>query len=68
MNATTTRLAAVTKDLWAKWQYTHESWADAKSLEFERKYLQELVASVDKTVTVMEDLDKLLTKIKSDCE
>jgi Cdc6-like AAA superfamily ATPase len=68
MNATTTRLAAVTKDLWAKWQYTRESWTDTKSLEFERKYLQELMASVDKTVTVMEELDKLLTKIKSDCE
>lgn len=68
MNATTTRLAALTKDLWAKWQYTRESWTDAKSLEFERKYLQELNASVDKAVNVMEELDKLLTRIRSDCE
>ena len=68
MNANSTRLAALTKDLWAKWQYTRESWSDAKSLEFERKYLQELNASVEKTVTVMEQLDKLLTKIKTDCE
>ncbi len=68
MNATTTRLAALTKDLWAKWQYTRESWSDSKSLEFERKYLQELNASVDKSVNVMQELEKLLTKIKIDCE
>ncbi len=68
MNASTARLAAVTKDLWAKWQFTRDSWADAKSLEFERKYLQELNASVDKTVAVMEELEKLLNKIKADCE
>lgn len=68
MNATSGRLSAITKELWVKWQHTRESWADAKSLEFERKYLQELNASVDKAVSVMEQLDKLLTKIKSDCE
>lgn len=68
MNAATTRLGAVTKDLWAKWQYTRESWSDAKSLEFERQFLQELNASVEKTVTVMDQLEKLLTKIKTDCE
>ncbi len=68
MNAATTRLGAVTKDLWAKWQYTRETWSDAKSLEFERQYLQELNASVEKTVAVMDQLEKLLTKIKTDCE
>ncbi len=68
MNAATTRLSAVTKDLWAKWQYTRESWSDSKSLEFERQYLQELNASVDKAVAAMEELEKLLSKIKSDCE
>jgi hypothetical protein len=68
MSVSSTRLAAVTKDLWVKWQHTRESWADAKSIEFERKYLQELTAGVDKAVSVIEQLDKLLTKIKSDCE
>jgi hypothetical protein len=68
MSVSSSRLAAITKDLWVKWQQTRETWADAKSLEFERKYLQELNAGVDKAVTVMEQLDKLLTKIKSDCE
>ncbi len=68
MNASSARLAALTKELWVNWQHTRESWTDSKSLEFEGKYLQELNASVEKTVIVMEELNKLLTKIRTDCE
>jgi hypothetical protein len=62
------RLAAITKELWLQWQQTKESWRDAKSEEFQRKYIQELLVSVDKSVTVIEELDKLVTKIRKDCE
>ena len=41
---------------------------DAKCEQFEREYMQELVASVDRAVAVMEQLDKLVTKIRKDCE
>jgi hypothetical protein len=68
MNPSGSRVAALTKELWLHWQQTREDWADSKSQEFERKYLQELNASVDKTVTVMEELDKLLNRIRKDCE
>jgi hypothetical protein len=51
-----------------QWQQTKESWRDEKSAEFEQKYLSELVAAVDKSVTVIEQLDKLIEKIKKDCE
>ena len=44
------------------------SWRDAKSDEFQHKYLEELVSSVDKTVAVIEQLDKLILKIRHDCE
>lgn len=62
------RLAAVTKELSLHWQETKNYWKDAKSLEFERRYLAELFARVDKTVTVIEKLDQLLTKVRQDCE
>ena len=62
------RLSALTKDLWVRWQQTRDYWADSKSQEFEAKYLQELVPSVDRTVSVIDQLDKLITKIKKDCE
>lgn len=68
MNASGARLAAISKQLWLDWQQTKEQWSDVKSQEFERKFLLELFSSVDKTVTVIEQLDKLMTKIRKDCE
>lgn len=68
MNANGSRLFAVTKELWVQWQRTREHWRDAKSLEFQHQYLEELMSSVDKTVTVIDQIDKLITKIKRDCE
>lgn len=68
MSASGSRVGALTKELWVQWQRTREEWSDAKSQEFEHKYLQELVAGVDKTMTVIDDLDKLLHKIRRDCE
>jgi hypothetical protein len=68
MNANGSRLEAITRELWVQWQQTRQSWADDKSREFEQKYLEELVQSVDKSVAVIEQLDKLLTRIKRDCE
>jgi hypothetical protein len=68
MNANATRLSGITRDLWGHWQQTKAYWRDAKCREFEEKYLAELIASVDKTVGVIEQLDKLLQRIRKDCE
>ena len=68
MKASGNRLAGITKELRAQWQDTKSYWKDAKSLEFEHRYMEELLASVDRAVTVIEQLDKLITKIRSDCE
>jgi thymidylate synthase len=68
MSAYGSRLSGITKELWVQWQQTKESWRDEKSGQFEQKYLSELVAAVDKSVTVIEQLDKLIEKIKKDCE
>ena len=68
MKASANRLTGITKELRAQWQDTKSYWKDAKSLEFERRYMEELLASVDRTVTVIEQLDKLISKIRKDCE
>ncbi len=68
MNAAGTRLAALTKDLWVRWQETKQYWDDAQSREFESKYMQELVSSVDRAMVVIEELDKAVSKIRRDCE
>ncbi len=61
-------MAAITKELGLKWEDTKGYWRDAKSQEFEHRYLDELTAQVDKNVTVIEKLDALLTRVRSDCE
>ena len=68
MSASGSRLEALTKDLKVQWFRTKEYWSDAKSQEFEHKYLDELFASVDRAVLVIDQLDKLILKIKKDCE
>jgi hypothetical protein len=62
------RLGALTRDLTTRWQRTKESWRDTKAEEFQRQYLDELQTSVDKAIQVIDQLDKLLNKIRSDCE
>jgi hypothetical protein len=68
MHASGSRLEAITKELRLQWLQTKEYWTDAKSQEFEQRYLQELFATVDKTVATIEEIDKLVTKIRKDCE
>jgi hypothetical protein len=68
MNASGARLEALTRELRIEWQQTKTTWNDAKSLEFEQKYLQELFATVERTLSTIEQLDKVVTKIRKDCE
>jgi hypothetical protein len=68
LNASKARLVAITKELSNRWDETKNYWRDAKSQEFEQRYMTELFANVDRTVTVMEKLNELLTKVKNDCE
>jgi hypothetical protein len=68
MKTGSARLAGLTKELRVQWLDTKSYWKDARCLEFEHKYMEELFASVDRAATVIEQLDKLLTKIRTDCE
>jgi len=68
VSSNSNRLSAVTKELLNHWRETREHWRDAKSAEFENRYLQELFAGVDTTNSVIEQLDKVLKKIKNECE
>jgi hypothetical protein len=63
-----TRLMGITKELALHWEETKNHWRDAKCEEFERRYLQELMARMDKTIGVISKLDELLNKVRNDCE
>jgi hypothetical protein len=68
LSGSKSRLVGLTKEISLQWEETKNYWRDAKSDEFERRYIQELIIQVDKTVTVIEKLDELLTKVRNDCE
>ena len=68
LGPTGARLAAVTRELRTQWEATKDSWTDDKCREFEKKYIEELMSGVDRAVGVIDKVDKLLTKIRKDCE
>ncbi|HUR46117.1 MAG TPA: hypothetical protein VMZ27_09610 [Candidatus Saccharimonadales bacterium] len=68
MSGNAAKLSALSKGLVVKWDETKNHWRDEKSEEFERQYIEELLNGVDKAVMVMEQLDKLLAKVRHDCE
>jgi len=62
------RLTGATKELALQWAETRNYWHDPKSQEFDEKYMRELFASVDRTATIIDKLNEVLEKIKTDCE
>lgn len=68
LNASKSRLSGITRQISLQWAQTRTYWRDAKADEFEQRYLDELVRYADKTTQVLEKLDELLKKVRSDCE
>ncbi len=68
LNANGSRLSALTKELSNRWHETREEWLDAKSAEFDQKFMEPLTSNVDTAIAVVEQLNKLVEKIRRDCE
>ena len=62
------RIVGLTRDITLRWAETKNYWRDAKGGEFERRFMVELDANVNRTVTILEKLEELLKKVRSDCE
>ena len=62
------RLVASTQEVMLRWAETRNYWRDAKSQEFDERFMQELRARVDKAVTYIDKLDEILKKVQNDCE
>jgi hypothetical protein len=61
-------LTQAAKDLANEWQQTKSSWNDTKSREFEEKYLEDLPGHVRRAALMIEEIDVVLRKIRSECE
>jgi hypothetical protein len=68
LGGTKNRLVSLTKELAVQWGETKNHWWDAKTREFDRRYIVELIVNVDRAVTAIEQLDEVLTKVRKDCE
>jgi hypothetical protein len=62
------RLTGLTREITLRWTETKAHWHDARSEEFERRFMAELSASVNRTVLIVEKLDEILKKMRTDCE
>ncbi len=62
------RLAGLSKELNRSWHETQDQWRDQKRGDFAEEYMQPLFDSIENAVAAMGDLDKVLRKIRSDCE
>ncbi len=67
-NLSTARLARITKDLAETWHQTQEKWQDVKCQEFERTYMDPLFKSVNASLPLIEELNRILRKVRTDCE
>jgi hypothetical protein len=68
LNGNKSRLTALTKNISLRWAETKDHWRDAKSAEFEQRFMQELFPHVNKAAAAVEKLEELLNKIRKDCE
>jgi hypothetical protein len=68
LHASKSRLAALTKELHARWRETREHWRDEKAREFEQRYMDDLLSSVTNTLNSIDTLERILSQIRSDCE
>ena len=68
LHSSRSRLAGISKELSRQWQDTQQVWRDTKGKEFDSSYMQPLFDNVDNAVAAMEDLDKVLKKLRQDCE
>jgi hypothetical protein len=67
-SASGARLAALTKELLGRWRQTREYWLDDKAREFEERYVLELESTVRSAANSIANLEKVIRKIRSDCE
>jgi len=62
------QLMGLTKALRAEWEQTKQYWNDAKSLEFEQRFLNDLLAGVNQAIANIDTLERVITKVRADCE
>ena len=58
----------ITTELSRQWQQTKPHWLDAKCQTFEKTYIDVALTGVNAATKAIYELDKLISKVRSDCE
>jgi len=62
------RVTGLTKEISFRWAAAREHWRDAKSEEFQHRFMQHLFPRTNQAVAAIERLDELLKRIRKECE
>ncbi|MEP4078532.1 hypothetical protein [Haloferula sp.] len=57
-----------TRELMVQWERVRETWRDGKADEFGKTYLVGLGEEVSRAVRVVDEMERLFSKIHADCE
>lgn len=68
LSGSKSRVTGLTKEISLRWADTKTHWRDAKSAEFEQRFLQELFPRVNQAAAAVEKLEELFKRIRKDCE
>ncbi len=66
--ASAVKLTKSTKVFLQNWDQVKNYWRDRKSQEFEKNYIESLPDDISAAVRVIEEIDKIITKARRDCE
>jgi hypothetical protein len=61
------KISGGAKELMGAWDETRNFWRDAKALEFAETYLAPIPHHAARAATVIEEIEVLLRKVRSDC-
>jgi hypothetical protein len=61
-------LLQAARDLSSQWEQTKVFWSDIKRREFGEKYIDVMPFHVERAAAVLEELNGLLKKVRSECE
>ena len=62
------KLGKSTKQILLQWEEAKNAWRDTKAREFGEKFIEPLPTATESAMKVMIELDKVLTRIRRDCE
>ena len=62
------KISKTTKQFLASWDQVRSYWRDVKSQEFEKQFIEPLPEDIAGAMRVIEEIDKILTKARRDCE